>query len=45
MTVSIYYDGLLIGDPMTDLSGAALLKFIEMQMVLGREVRITPAQG
>ena len=42
MTVSTYYDGKLIGAPMTDLSGEALLRFIEMQMVLKREVRIAP---
>ena len=45
MTVSIYYNGKLIGEPMTDLSGEALLKFIEMQMVLKREVRIAPEQA
>ena len=45
MTVSTYYDGELIGEPMTDLSGEALLRFIEMQMVLKREVRIAPEQA
>lgn len=45
MTVSTYYDGKLIGEPMTDLSGEALLQFIEMQMVLKREVRIAPEQA
>lgn len=45
MTVSTYYDGKLIGAPMTDLSGEALLRFIEMQMVLKREVRIVPEQA
>ena len=45
MTVSTYYDGKLIGAPMTDLSGEALLRFIEMQMVLKREVRIAPEQA
>lgn len=44
MTVSTYYDGELIGEPMTDLSGEALLRFIEMQMMLKREVRIVPEQ-
>lgn len=45
MSVSTYYDGELIGEPMTDLSGEALLRFIEMQMVLKREVRIVPEQA
>lgn len=47
MIVVAAFEGkpLPFGTPMNDLRGEKLLKFIEMQMELGREVHISPEPG
>ncbi len=42
MIVTVTFESKPIGVPMNDLSGERLLKFIEVEMELGRAVLITP---